>query len=640
MESIENLNKSIETKWKLIKFTEEQAENSLKTNNVLALRRQVNTLTTKVREVHEIKVKIQELKFENGEETKNIEEWNSKLENDLFKVEAHIAEIDNTLKRIDQKENEAKEEIEARIRQLRYEEELKVEQAKLEQKLKYEKKMDESRKSSEHGSATKTTKLPKLVISKFNGNFTDWTRFWEQYQAGIGVSDMQPSLKFSYLKELLETKVRALVEGLPLTGEGFERAKNILKTKYGKQSEIVNAHIKNIMTLEPVRGANSNKVSKFYEQLLTNVQALETIGRLGEVNGYVRMTLDKLESIRGDLARFDDDWQNWKFPNLIEALRKWTERNPPSQEDRTDSKPKVPSGKSFQAKGEEMHPRPCVYCKSTEHRSLNCDKITTPSQRKKHLSSNQLCFNCTGAKHKASECGCTSTCQVCHKKHHTSICEKKPEKMMVASGGSLVTFPVVVVEVNGVRCRALLNTGAISSYASAALLDRVNSRPLRKTVRQIEMMMTTTRTNVKVHKINVTRLSGGFRLETEVTKVNRSVLLALDNPWYPTLITQYAHLQGVTIDDTDTKPQLPVHLILGISEYTKIKTKTAPKVGNPREPVVELTKLGWTIMSPGNEANLSQKLLTQTSPTDYENLCRLDVLGLQDHPTGDQNSVY
>ena len=210
--------------------------------------------------------------------------------------------------------------------------------------------------------------------------------------------------------------------------------------------------------------------------------------------------------------------------------------------------------------------------------------------------------------------------------------------MTVAGGGSLVTFPVAVVEVNGVRCRALLDTGVSSSYASAALLDRVNSRPLRKKVRQIEMMMTTTRTNVEVHKINVTHLSGGFRLE--VTKVNRSVLLALDNPRYPTLITQYAHLQGVTIDDTDTKPQFPVHLILGISEYTKIKTKTAPKVGNPGEPVAELTKLGWTIMSPGNEANLSQMLLTQTSPTNYENLCKLDVLGLQGHPTGDQNSVY
>ena len=49
---------------------------------------------------------------------------------------------------------------------------------------------------------------------------------------------------------------------------------------------------------------------------------------LSEVNGYVRATIDKLEGIRGDLVRMDDDWQEWKFPNLIEALRKWTERNP------------------------------------------------------------------------------------------------------------------------------------------------------------------------------------------------------------------------------------------------------------------------------------------------------------------------
>lgn len=264
MESIESLNKSIETKLRLIKFTEEQAENSLKSSNVLAMKRQVKTLTTKVGEVHEIKVKIQELKFENGEKTEDIEAWNSKLENELFKVEAHIAEMDNALKRINQKEIEAEkfkeEEMAARARQKKFEDELELEKAKLEQKLKYERRMDESRKNSEHSSKIKTTKLPKLVISKFNGSFTDWTRFWEQYNAGIGASDIQPSVKFSYLKELLEPKVRGLVEGLPLTGEGFERAKNILKTKYGKQSEIVNAHIKNIMGLEPIQAANPNKI--------------------------------------------------------------------------------------------------------------------------------------------------------------------------------------------------------------------------------------------------------------------------------------------------------------------------------------------------------------------------------------------
>ena len=52
------------------------------------------------------------------------------------------------------------------------------------------------------------------------------------------------------------------------------------------------------------------------------------MGKLREMNGYVRMTLDKLIGIRADLVRTDDNWQEWKFTHLVEALRKWTERNP------------------------------------------------------------------------------------------------------------------------------------------------------------------------------------------------------------------------------------------------------------------------------------------------------------------------
>ena len=45
-------------------------------------------------------------------------------------------------------------------------------------------------------------------------------------------------------------------------------------------------------------------------------------------------------------------------------------------------------------------------------------------------------------------------------------------------------------------------------------------------------------------------------------------------------------------------------------------------------------------MSPGKEADLTKMLLTQTTLSDYENLCRLDVRGLKDHPAGDQDNVY
>ena len=56
-------------------------------------------------------------------------------------------------------------------------------------------------------------------------------------------------MKFAYLKELIEPKVKINIDGLPFTTEGYACAKNILQTEYGKQCEIVNAYISNLLTL-------------------------------------------------------------------------------------------------------------------------------------------------------------------------------------------------------------------------------------------------------------------------------------------------------------------------------------------------------------------------------------------------------
>ena len=60
------------------------------------------------------------------------------------------------------------------------------------------------------------------------------------------------------------------------------------------------------------------------------------------------------------------------------------------------------------------------------------------------------------------------------------------------------------------------------------------------------------------------------------------------------------------IDDVHLKRELPVHLILGTSEYARIKTKTTPKMGKPGEPIAELTRFGLTLMSPVSESDLTK----------------------------------
>ena len=133
-------------------------------------------------------------------------------------------------------------------------------------------------------------------------------------------------------------------------------------------------------------------------------------------------------------------------------------------------------------------------------------------------------------------------------------------------------------------------------------------------------------------------LNGKFRLKTEVTKVERGTLLSLDNPKYGEVLQKYTHLERVHMDDT--KAELPIHIILRASDYAKMKTENKPKIGRPGESVVRLTQFGWTIMSPGKEVDLSNTFLTQTAATDYEKVCKPNVLGFPDKPSADKSDVY
>ena len=66
------------------------------------------------------------------------------------------------------------------------------------------------------------------------------------------------------------------------------------------------------------------------------------MGEINEINGYVRVTLDKLPGIRADLVRLDDDWQEWSFRKLVQALWKWCERKPLTPSDQANYERALP----------------------------------------------------------------------------------------------------------------------------------------------------------------------------------------------------------------------------------------------------------------------------------------------------------
>ena len=241
------------------------------------------------------------------------------------------------------------------------EDQLKFERLQLEQKLSLEQR---------YGSKSETghDKLPKLGITSFAGNREKWLCVWNTFVAELESFNISPITKFAYLKKYVETNIRGFINGLPLTSEAYERAKNILETEYGSVCDIVNAYN---MRFPVINGTKSEKMHQFYHALMYNVQALESLGKLKDISGIVRTVLNKSGGLKHDLVRGSPGWQSWDFSQLITALRTWEEIHPVKSTVHEEKAPSRPS-RSFYSGDESVSSRKCVYCDGVSHRSVQC----------------------------------------------------------------------------------------------------------------------------------------------------------------------------------------------------------------------------------------------------------------------------
>ncbi len=149
-------------------------------------------------------------------------------------------------------------------------------------------------------------------------------------------------------------------------------------------------------------------------------------------------------------------------------------------------------------------------------------------------------------------------------------------------------------------------------------MSLVKSEQKSSSVRQIAMLMGTTTKRLKTYDVHINSVNGDFSLHATVTEIAKPEILTLDNPHYDKVIEQHSYLQGVCMDDTDEKAQLPVHIILGANDFARIRTGECLRVHG--DPVAEHTSIGWTLMSPEANSGMSQAYLAVNTSTDFGRL--------------------
>ncbi|PFX21804.1 RNA-directed DNA polymerase from mobile element jockey [Stylophora pistillata] len=318
------------------------------------------------------------------------------------------------------------------------------------------------------------------------------------------------------------------------------------------------ALIKDLKSLPNITSVRRIKdIHDFYGQLSRTVRTLAIMKKLQGAQSYAYNIMNKLGPLREAMVQKDDKWEEWGLEELVENLRKYTDRNPlpetltPSNEVK---KPLTNQG-SHQRRGDKMlmsgstsrPPRQqqmptCVYCSSHSHRSLQCTKVIEVARRKEFLKSNRLCFNCARFGHAAAQCRSKGRGK-CNGRHHTSICGR-------------------------------LNTTLPSNSASTSLVptDRIERRIM-------EQMYGTVDKQVEIYKVHLkSDAIDDFKMELPCINAEKPVLTYLPNPKIPDWKLKNSHIKRLVFSkEAATEEKLPVHVILGAADIQRIKS-TEPAV--------------------------------------------------------------
>ena len=374
----------LSTKLTQLRITAKRTKSILDTDLTEAIERHQAALKIITAEVDELRREIEARKIADKQEAEVIDIWNTNIETEMAKADENVQYLKEWLKN-------QKVQCETQEREERIKFELKLHETKMKLQAELEAKSVNPPKSTSED-LNLQAKLPKLVITKYNESYADWPRFWGQFSETIDKTSVAPVTKFTYLRELLGDKVKKVVEALPYTPEGYNCAKAILQEKFGKESEIVKAYVREILDLPCIATADTKQIHDFCEKLTYNVQSLQTHNKLNQVDGAVALVLDKLPSIRGDLVRTDVNWEKWNFVQFSEALRLWTQRNPVDSlntEDKTRRRQRAGQIYNTQQR-DHTKPHACVYCDSHDHKPSVCTEVKTPIDRRKILSQKKL----------------------------------------------------------------------------------------------------------------------------------------------------------------------------------------------------------------------------------------------------------
>lgn len=504
--------------------------------------------------------------------------------------------------------------------------------------------------------ASTKPRLPKLTLSKFRGDVTQWSAFWDSYRSAIHENSSVAIVdKFNYLYSLLEGPAARTIQGLALNESNYEAAINLLQDRFGDPQQIISAHMDELYKIPPCVGEKSSSLRYVYDRINVNVRGLSSMGITSAQYGsmLIPIIMDKLSSeLRLRIAR-ESKRKVWEIGELLAIIKAEVEAREASElvrihamrpqggtPNRMNSSRSNATASALVTQHSSVR---CVYCNES-HYSASCQRVSNCQERKDILLRSGRCFNCLKTSHKSRDCDSRKTCRHCHRKHHQSICSQigsresntpiqTPSQVEVSQPPDGVTSvsnttsttsrcknqPTVLLQTAratafsnadgsgvGVSVRVLFDSGSQLSYVTERLQARLKLPPIK--IERLHLNTFGSR-HYKTQECHVVKLYLQGSAQGETISVSALTSPAICSPLPAAVqVEKYPHLSKLELADNYNGNGGEIDVLIGSNCYWNIVTGETTR--GDHGPVAVNSKLGWLLS--GTVDTIESRLISHT----------------------------
>lgn len=465
--------------------------------------------------------------------------------------------------------------------------------------------------------------LPKLQIRKFGGNPSHWRGFWDSFQASVGKNEgIEDVQKFIYLKGLLEGKAATAISGLELSNENYGEAVALLSDRFGSKQVVITHHMDSLLQLVPVKtGTEVRQLRAVYDKIEVNVRGLQSLGIKSDQYGclLVPVIMSKVpDDIRLIILRQFSS-ENWTFEVLLKCFKQELEareqclavsKSSSTKRERRDVVSTENHSSRVLMRTGRKEGSGCLYCEG-DHALEKCEKLDVEKRWDK-VKKLHLCFICLKAGHGSKDCRSRSSCKVCDRNHHVSLCRGKQSTGLIANARASTLLQTAMVtamnesEGNNVKVRLIFDLGSNDSYVTKDLKDRLGLNVLGKHRLEISGFGGTTKSSCyEMTSLKLRSRFGGSSMPLSAFVVPTIASV----PFSRRGLARYEHLVGLELADSGSLHDGELSVLIGADQYHRFVSGETKRGGCG--PVATNSAFGWILSGPveGSSSSFSNSLL-------------------------------